>query len=400
MYTPRPHQSVAIRRLRNGSVLVGRPGAGKSFTALGYFYERVLGGSIEPPSLPVKSTPLYVLTTAKKRDSLDWDAEASNFGISVDPVVSVTGASFVVDSWHNIKHYVGVQNAFFIFDEQGVTGKGAWVRSFLKITKKNEWILLSATPADQWTDLIPIFVANGYYRNRTDFIRQHVLYAPYVKYPKITGYLNEDKLKRLRDSVYVVMASSQSTISHVVHVDVEYDKAAVTSLIKTRWNPVKDRPVKNRSEFIHAMRRLINTDPSRITASVDVWKKAEKLIIFYNFDYELKLLRKGFKNITTVAEYNGHVHDPVPSSEEWVYLVQYQSGSEAWECFSTNQMLFYSLSYSYRKTIQAMGRVDRLTTTYSDLYYYKLVSSSTLDKRILEAFNNKRDFNVASLGDL
>lgn len=367
------HQKKALDKLKKGSVLVGGTGSGKSLTALSYYLKE---GS---------AAPLYIITTAKKRDEKDWENEAAKLGIE----------TLVVDSWNNIKKYIKVSNAFFVFDEQRVIGKGAWVKSFLKITKSNFWILLSATPADTWMDLIPVFIANGFYKNRTQFIREHVIYAPYVTYPKILGYLNEMKLKRLRDLVFVLMPSKKHTKQHIRKIKVEYNNLLVKKILKEQWNVFENKPIKNLSEETFIVRKIVNSHPTRIFKLWTIHNLAKKLIVFYNFTFELELIKFWFKDKTFIAEHNGFKHDPLPEGDDWLYLVQYYSGSEAWECFTTNHMVFYSLSYSYRQMHQARGRIDRHNTHYTDLYYYEFVSDSYIDKAIQDAFEKKKDFNLS-----
>ena len=373
------HQRKARDKLQNGSVLVGNTGSGKSLTALSYYVESV-----------GKICALYIITTAKKRDGKDWERE-------VDRLMGPNIKKLIVDSWNNIKKYIGVSDAFFIFDEQRVVGSGVWVKSFIKITKKNQWILLSATPADTWMDLIPVFVANGFYKNRTAFIREHVIYAPYVTFPKIIGYRSESKLKRYRDLVFVLMFIKRHTDSHTSRIKVSYNDVLVKEVLKTQWNPFTNKPIENFPQEVSIVRQIINRHPSRVFELLKIQEKVKKLIIFYNFNFELFALRLWFKTRTVVAEYNGWKHQEVPDGDDWVYLVQYHSGSEAWECFTTNHMAFYSLHYSYRKIKQARGRINRHNTHYTDLYYYELVTDSYLDKAIMIAFGQKKDFNINML---
>lgn len=396
MITPWPHQREAIDSLHNGAVLVAGTGAGKSLVALVYFLEHIVEGSIGSSTINAPKD-IYVITTPKKRDGLDWLSEAARFGIGLDPETSIGGICLTVDSWNNVKKYREIKGAFFVFDEQRAVGSGTWSKAFVGIAKRNQWIMLSATPADTWIDLVPVFVANGFYKNRTAFIREHVVYSPYTKYPKILRYSNVQKLRAMRAAVFVVMPFTRKTTQHLIDVRVDYDKDAIKTLTTTEWNPVLDRPIRSAPEYRALARRIINADPSRAKAALDVHAAAKKLIVFYNFNHELEAMRSIFDGVTTVAEYNGHRHDPLPIGDNWVYLVQYMSGNEAWECFTTNHMLFYSLNYSYRITTQAMGRIDRLTTTYANLYYYRLVSTSTLDMAIQKAYSNKKDFNDRGL---
>lgn len=393
------HQREALSKIRNGSVLVGSTGSGKSLVGLTYYYERVLGGSLEqfPPKPPTRSVDLYVITTAMKRDSRDWEGEAGHVLVSTDRQLSASGVKLVVDSWNNISKYTKVNDQFFIFDEQKTTGYGVWSKSFIKISSRNQWILLTATPGDRWIDLMPVFIANGFYRNKTDFIRRHVIYSPYTKYPRIRKYVETDTLKMLRDKIFVVMPYKLEREVYESTVLVSHDAERAKRQILSEWNWIHDRPVRNFQEQVYLIRRIINSDPSRIEKTLAIQKVAKKLIVFYNFNYELESLISAFSGVCDVAQHNGHSHDQIPETDSWVYLVQYMSGNEAWECFETNHMLFFSQNYSYRILRQAMGRINRLTTTYEELYYYHLVSTHKLDVAISKALESKKDFNENDL---
>jgi hypothetical protein len=378
-----PHQKEALEHLDNGKILYGGVGSGKSATAMAYYM------------LKEQPKDVYIITTAKKRDSLEWLAEAARFGLGTEPTGTVAGV-VRIDSWNNLDKYQDVSNAFFIFDEQRLVGHGAWVKSFLKLAKSNRWIILSATPGDVWLDFAPAFIANGWYKNITDFKRQHVIYAPYVKYPKVNGYIGEQRLERLRNEILVEMPYVKHTERIVNYLDVGHDAEAVKAIQTKRWNPFEDAPIKDVAELWRTIRKVINTDPSRLETIKMLMKMHPKLIVFYNFDYELELLRTleiDPASRIKVYEWNGHRHDPLPISDTWVYLVQYTAGAEGWNCTSTDAMAFYSMTYSYKNYIQSQGRIDRLDTRYINLYYYVLQSDTFLDKAIFGAIQKKRDFN-------
>lgn len=386
--------------MRNGCILCGGVGSGKSRTALGYYYLQnggefsSLAGGDYVPMDDVEIKDLYIITTAKKRDSCEWDGDMAPFLLTTNPEIKCYSHRVVVDSWNNIQKYADIKDAFFIFDEQRLVGSGSWVKAFLKIAKVNEWILLSATPGDTWTDYIPVFLANGFYRNRTEFMREHVIFKRFVKYPQIDRYLNTRRLERLRDRVLVSMDFHRKTVAHQNNIWCEYDRAAYKSLVKDRWNPWEDRPIVNASEFCYSLRKVVNSDKSRIDAVLELTKAHPRSIIFYNFDYELERLRDlPYEPNTVVAEWNGHKHQPIPDTERWVYLVQYNAGAEGWSCITTDTIIFYSQNYSYKVLIQAQGRIDRLNTPYRDLYYYHLKSRSAIDLAIQRAVANKKRFN-------
>lgn len=386
----REHQKEAIRQLANGRILYGGVGSGKSATALGYYIER------EAPR------DIVVITTAKKRDSLDWEGTAIKFGISRDGDLSRYG-SITVDSWNNITRYVSseFEGRFFIFDEQRLVGNGAWVKSFLTIAKHSRWIMLSATPGDVWIDYAPVFIANGWYRNITQFKEEHVVYAPYVKFPKILRYVNTHKLDRLKNEVLVEMPYARHTKPHMNYLQMGYDKELWQMAVKDRWHPYEDRPIKDVGELFRVMRRIVNTDPTRLQTIKDLMKCHPKLIVFYNFNYELDILRELKKmDGVEVAEWNGKIKEPIPTSDRWVYLVQFVAGAEAWECTSTDAMVYYSLTYSYKNFMQGLGRIDRMDTKFVDLYYYILASWAPIDNAIRRALKEKRNFNESEVGKM
>ena len=390
------YQMDAVNKMTNGCILNGGVGSGKSRTGL-YYYFKEQGGSINPDYVPMKHKPkdLYIITTARKRDDLEWEGELVPFLLSTHPDQNVFyGNKVVVDSWNNIKKYSDISGAFFIFDEQRVVGSGAWVKSFLKIARGNDWILLSATPGDTWSDYIPVFIANRFYKNKSEFLREHVVYSRFSKYPKIDRYLNTGRLVRLRNRILIDMDFTRHTIPHHEDVYCRYDISKYKDAIKTRWDPYKNEPIQQASGLCYILRRIVNEDESRQRALLEIFEQHPKMIVFYNFDYELDIL-KGiyYGNNCEIAEWNGHAHQPIPQSERWVYLVQYTAGCEGWNCIRTDTIVFYSQNYSYKVMEQASGRIDRLNTPFRDLYYYHLKSRSGIDLAISKALKEKKQFN-------
>jgi len=394
------YQVKAVQQMKNGCILCGGVGSGKSLTALSYYYlqnggepSSLIGGDYIPMDDPPKD--LYIITTARKRDTLEWEGELSPFLLSTHPETNLYhNHKVIVDSWNNIGKYVNVTGAFFIFDEQRVIGSGVWVKSFLKITKTNDWILLSATPGDTWQDYIPVFIANGFYKNRTEFTREHIIYSHFTKFPKIDRYVGTGKLLKLRRSILIDMDFKRETIPHHEDVYVSYDIETYKDVSRTRWNPYKNEPIQNAGELCYVWRKIVNSDESRQVAVLEIFENHPKVIIFYNFDYELEILKNlGFGSGVKIAEWNGHKHEPIPNSKSWVYLVQYSAGCEGWNCITTDTIIFYSQNYSYKVMVQAAGRTDRLNTPYTDLYYYHLKSRSGIDLAISKALKDKKNFN-------
>ena len=383
------YQMDAIERMKNGCVLRGGTGAGKTLTSLVYIYEKVLGG--ESPLYPnhkyikpINPMPIYIITTPKKRDSGDWPAEAALVPMSLSHV----------DSWNNIKKYEHVRDAVFIFDETKITGYGAWAYSLIKIAKHNKWILLSATPGDSFLEYTSLFVANGFYKNKTEFEREHIVWSRFAKYPKVERYLNVSKLIRLRDSVLVEMPTVRATTQNHKNIICDYNKIDYDTLFTKRWNFYDNKPIRDIAQLCYLLRRVVNSDPSRLDALNLIGQKHPRLIIFYNYNYELDILRTWCKSKNLVySEWNGQNHDPLPDGNTWVYLCQYTAAQEAWNCIETDCIIFYSQTYSYKALIQSAGRIDRMNTPYRFLYYYHLISDSSIDQAIERALTKKENFN-------
>ena len=390
-----PHQQEALNRMRNGCILNGGVGSGKSITAIAYYFLQE-GGQLDPYR-PMHRRPrdLYIITTARKRDNLEWEGELNRFLLSTDPKRNaVNGNTIVIDSWNNIGKYSTVSGAFFIFDEQRVVGSGAWVKNFLKIAKINKWILLSATPGDSFMDYLPVFLANGFFKNKSEFTREHVVYSRYTKYPKIDKYMNTRKLERLRNLVLIDMDFARKTRSHQEDVYVDYDIPLYRDTMRNRWDPYRQEPITQASGLCYILRRIVNSDESRQRALLELYEKHPKMIVFYSFDYERDiLLNLAYGDDVEIAEWSGHKHQPVPKGKKWVYLAQYTSSCEGWNCITTDTIVFYSQNYSYKVMEQARGRIDRLNTPYTDLYYYNLKSRSGIDLAISRALKEKKKFN-------
>lgn len=392
------YQLDAVEKMKNGCILVGDTGSGKSRTALAYYFMKVCKAGLKINGVGKRTAMkeprnLYIITTAKKRDSGEWLDELLPFCILPSGPVTI-----IIDSWNNIKKYKNVYGAFFIFDEQRLVGSGEWVKAFYDIARKNKWVLLSATPGDTWTDYIPVFVANGFYKDKTQFKKEHCLYSPFItKYPKLEGYQKEGILLKHKMDISIPLPVDRHTSPHHRRFMLPYDKEMYRKVWRDRWDPWEDEPIQETGKLMYLLRKVTNDDERRLDKVSEILKSHQRAIIFYNFSYELHKLRElCIREGYDIGEWNGEVHSSVPDTERWVYLVQYTAGCEGWNCITCNCMIFYSQSYSYRMTKQAEGRIDRMNTPFTDLYYYHLKSSAPVDLAISRALSQKKDFNERS----
>lgn len=316
------HQREVIPRIHNGCILGGGVGTGKTITSLTYFVEVICGGDQHREKPMETPKDLVVITTAKVRGTRNWQDTAADLGLFEDPEFSYSRKRLIVDSWNNLGKYVEMKDAFFIFDEQRVVGSGAWVKNFLKVARNNQWILLSATPADSWMDYVPVFIANGFYRNRTHFIDDHVVYSFHGKYRKIRGFYGVRHLERLRAQILVDMPYDRHTTRHIHEVPVEYDVEKFNRVWKARWNVYDDCPIVDVAEMYRLGRKVVNEDGRRQSKIEELLAKHPRLIVFYNFDYELFALREMSERINKAlvgSIMNAHVVGTKPNKHS-VYI--------------------------------------------------------------------------------
>lgn len=398
----KPGQLDAVKELRTGKILCGSTGSGKSITALAYYYIcnggswSFLKGGEYVPMDDVGIKDLYIITTAQKRDKAEWSMEMARFLLSPHEETNLYTNKVVVDSWNNIDKYKNVKNAFFIFDEQRVVGYGKWSKTFcFHIAKNNDWILLSATPGDTYGDYVSIFIANGYFKNKTEFNNMHVVFNPHSKFPQVLRYIYTDELDAYINDLLINMVVERRTHRNHLYITTNYDKELVNRVSKELINPDIDEPFKSASEYCYWVRKQLNSHPSRIEAvrKLLLDRDIDRAIIFYNFDYELEALRTLASDNYILTEWNGHKHMPISKEKRWLHLVQYNAGAEGWNCIETDTLIFYSENYSYKMMEQAAGRIDRLNTRYTELWYYHFRTSALLDNKIRQAIRMKKKFN-------
>ena len=193
------------------------------------------------------------------------------------------------------------------------------------------------------------------------------------------------------------MHFERKTKRHRQFIPSNYDTNLYEKVMRDRWNVFEDKPIENGSEFLQLLRKIVAMDEDRIFNAKFLMDIHDRLIIFYNYNYERDVLIQIAKDLgKQYWEWNGHAHQEVPNKEKWLYIVQYTAGAEGWNCISTNVILFYSMNYSFKIVEQAEGRIDRLNTSYNDLEYYFLTSESQIEKDIFKAVQTKQKFNESA----
>lgn len=392
----RDYQMDAVNKMFTGCILNGGTGSGKSRTGLFYYFKEQGGWIDENGYKPMRNPKdLLIITTAKVRNDNQWEQELAPYLIKIGQHKDhIYKHKVTVDSWQNIKKYADVKDSFIIFDEDRLTGSGVWVKAFLKMAKFNDWIILSASPGDVWSDYIAVFIANGFFKNKTEFTREHIVYSNFTKYPKIDRYINTGRLLRLKNKILIDMDFERHTTQHHETIYCNYDLLLYKDTMRNRWDYFKNEPIQQASGLCYLLRKIVNSDESRQVKLLELYEQHPRMIVFFSFDYERDiLLNLYFGEGVEVAEYTGHKHQPIPKGDKWVYLVNFSAGAEGFNCITTDTIVFYSQTYSYKMLLQATGRIDRLTTPYTDLYYYHLCSRSGIDLAIKKSLSNKKQFN-------
>lgn len=376
--TFKDYQKRAINQMHNGCILCGGVGAGKSLTSLGYIDKVYPSGTV------------YIITPARKRNTGEWfDDIRKN---------DMDETRFVVDSWNNLSKYKDVKDAFFLFDEQKVSGKGTWAKSLIRIAKSNQWILLSATPGDTYDDYATVLIANGFVRNRTTWYDEYCV-TKSQPFFHIVDHKNKDVIDMMIRRIFIKMdyQSDKKRIERVIPIQAR-SAGEEKEILMTHKAPGAQMPFTTFAAAIAYVRMNCYDKSKKTEALRKIIEKHKKIIVFYNFLSEkLEIERAAIDANVTINFYNGQRHDPIPDTDEWVYGVQYNSGAEAWNCITTNAMVFYSPNYSYKTMEQAHGRIDRVNSPYECLYYYMLLNELNIDNKVMNALSSKKDFNEKML---
>lgn len=241
-------------------------------------------------------------------------------------------------------------------------------------------------------------------------ISKKMYYAQYVDmqisddgYPIIKGYKNVDRLKRkMRDHGCVFMKSeevldlpTQNFIPVNIPESKEYKKFKKTGIIITKdYELVGDTTL---TKLLYSRMLCGHYNADKIKAFKDLVESTDdRLIVFYNFNDELKELA----DITTgelnrpIAVINGEMKrlDNYEMLDNSVTFVQYQAGAMGLNLQKANKIIYFTPPLSSELFEQSKKRIHRIGQE-QPCFYYQLKCG--IEYRIYDTLEMRKDYTDA-----
>lgn len=298
------------------------------------------------------------------------------------------------------KKYTEYKNYFVIFDEchRLKNSTGVWGKAGYNLTKiASGFILLSATCIPNgWEDSINYFKMFGLTKNKSQFIKNNAITSIAMGYMEILGWRNEPKLKNMWKTISRRLSKDEATdLPPLVFENIYFKPSNIYKAIK-RDRIYDGIMYDNQMKLRHGLRLNTNLKNKIEYIKEFVDNTNDNIIIFYNYDEELKLLLENIDKKIYLC--NGTTKD-YPKKSEWdsikntVTLANYKSGSEAVEFTYANIMIYFSPTESYTEYYQSYGRCYRNGQT-KKVTCYKFITNDTIEADIYRALDNKQDFNI------
>lgn len=345
------------------------------------------------------------ITTASKRDSKDvenemvmWFGKESLSSYSLEVISWAALAKWTITNWNSLEDYA------FVFDEVACAKAGVSSnrgRAFIQIAKQTDcWTGYTATPGDRWEDFQAYFVAAGYVKNKTAFMREFCQVQTFKGYPEIVGYYDEHILKAYWKRL-TVCPDTQAMLDEL--------PAEQHKTYHFKPSPTYKRFLKERLDedgnfidtvmgYCHYCRRLCLTAEKLQWVSDYLSGLGTNAVFFYNYIAEgeelEKVAKKALPKGAKVWRIDGKHHD-IPTADTIgkydIVLAQYASGSESLNLQFMNHMVFVSPNYSYTTSIQARGRIKRIGQKQNMFFWY-LVCDGTIETDVYACLRGKSDF--------
>lgn len=339
-----------------------------------------------------KDKPLLIVAPASKINEGGWQRTIDEHYPNIE--YDTCTYNMLGKKWSQYKDW------FVIFDEchRLKNSCGVWGKAGYNLTKISAgFILLSATAIPNgWEDSINYFKMFGLAKNKTQFIRNEAITTMDYGYMEILGWKNENKLKNMWKSISRHLSKDEATDLPPLVFENVYFKASATYKTIKKDRIYNDVLYDNQMKLRHGLR--LNTNlKNKIEYIKDfVDSTNDNIIIFYNYDEELKLLKENIDKKTYLC--NGSIKD-YPKKSEWdsikntVTLANYKSGSEAVEFTYANIIVYFSPTESYTEYYQSYGRCYRNGQT-KKVTAYKFITDNTIEADIYKALDSKQDFNI------
>lgn len=394
-----PFQEDSVNALLNtdAKIMVAGCGSGKNPTSMVWAMRRCM--------LTGKRDILVVTTASKSRTQDHYNDLVAFCGEETKEL-----ESFSVISWHKLaawadEHYRDIPATVFVFDEvqRGSAGVSSGMgKAFLKITCiTKDWAGFTGTPGDSWLKFYPYFTACGLVKNKTWFLNEYARIQTYKGYPEITGWMHEDRLKRMWAMISYAPDTSEvvKQLPSETHTTVSFAKpSGYNKVLKTRTNAAGDF-LDTAGALVAELRRQCFTKEKQDWIKDLVTDLESGCVFFYNYiatgDQLEEIITKALGKEGRVWRIDGKHHE-IPTADtvgpKDMVICQWQSGSEALNLQFLHYWVAVELCYSYSTAIQGRGRIKRVGQTHPMTFWY-LLTDGTIEQDVLDILKNKGKFS-------
>lgn len=382
-------QRQLLNSIEENYIIAADTGTGKTMMAIHHYLKHNTG------------EPLLILAPPQKIKEGGWQREldfvASHYNIEIP--YDIISYGVLSKRWKEYKDWFLVMDeCHYVKNPTSQRGKAA-----INLTKQStNFLLLSATPSSNgWGDTIAYMIMFGYYKNKTQFLKEHAVYnrIDYGNGPVnvVSDYRDQEKLQKLYQSFSIKLAKEDCLdLPPLVFEKVHFKPSKEYNIIK------KDRVLgeelfDNISKLQHGLRFYANQADKLKYTEMLLEGTEENVIIFYNYKQENEELKKIAKKLKKkVFEVSGSKTN-LPDKEKWtslknsVTIVQYQAGAAGIELQYANIVIFHTPTYSYQDYEQALGRAYRNGQT-KKVTVYQYITKNTIETSIYQALAAKKDF--------
>lgn len=367
-------------------------GTGKTILSIHHYLKHYNGES------------LLIIAPAQKVLEGGWDREVqrvANF-YNIQIQYDVMSYGVLAKKWNLYKGW------FVIFDEchyvknpTSQRGKAA-----LNLTRiSTNFSLLSATPSSNgWADTINYMLMFNFYRNKTQFIKEHAIHETKFFGQKqikvIADWKDQDKLKMLYQSISTKLSKDDCLdLPPLIFEDVyfkvskEYEIIRKKRVLETENGPIAYDTVM---KLQHGLRFYANQKDKLSYTEMLAESTNENIVIFYYYQQEKDDLVKVLAKNKKIYEVSGKVNH-LPSRDQWdelkntVTLVQYQAGAAGIELQYCNLVIFYTPTFSFQDYDQALGRAYRNGQT-KKVTVYRYITKKSVEEHVYRSLAEKKDF--------
>ena len=389
-------QKELLNKIEPNYILAADTGTGKTMMAIHHYLRYGKGESL-----------LIVCPPQKKKEG-GWDREiefvCNHYGIEIE--YETLSFGMIAKRWKDYKGW------FIVLDEchyakNPTSQRGKATINLTKVS--THFLLLSATPSSNgWGDTIAYMIMFGYYKNKTQFLKEHAIYEDKYFGPKpikvVSDFKDAEKLKEIYQSFSIKLAKEECLdLPGIVFEDVSFKSTKEYKIIeKDRILTVGDDDFLYDSvpKLQHGLRFYANQEDKLKYSEMLAEGTSENIIIFYYYQEEKNELKKIMKKLKKkVFEVSGQATE-LPDKSKWsglhnsVTLVQYMAGSAGIELQYANLVVFYTPTYSFQDYEQALGRAYRNGQT-KKVTVYRYITKNTVEEAIYGALKHKRDFTEA-----